>query len=187
MKKDSKLTLQEEQAVVRASLDDPPKFRPIYDAYHSEVFRFVYSRVADANHTADIVSTVFYKAIMKLSTFTYSGQSIKPWLIKIAYNETMQFFRSQKAVRTVPIEDEALESMAEDTGENTKLSMDMVVPFLDLLGDEELAIVELKYLDKMSYHDIAEVLEISEANARVKLHRTIKKLKEQVKEVYDEK
>lgn len=187
MKVVSKLTIEREQELVKASLVDPHRFRPIYDCYYPEIFRFVYSKVEDPNHTADIVSTTFYKAITKLSSFKYTGQSIKKWILRIAYNETMQFFRMESKVRTISIDDSALKTIAEEAQMDEKPSMNDIVKFLDQLDDEELALVELKYLERMKFKEVAEVLQIKVATARVKLHRAIKKIQQQVKEVQDEK
>lgn len=184
MNRISKLTPQEEYRVVQASLQNPKEFRVIYDLYYIDVFRFVLSRTGDSQVTADVVSTVFYKAMTKLQTFTYKGQSIKNWIVKIAYNEVMQFFRKEKASRVVSIDEQNLHLIAEDAEEKITVTLDMITPFLDELTDDELSLVELKYFELLSYREIGEIMNLTETNARVKLHRVIKKLQKQiVKEV----
>lgn len=180
MNKISKLTPPEEYRVVQASLKDPKEFRKIYDLYYTDVFRFVLSRMSDTNSTADIVSNVFYKAITKLDSFAFRGQSIKPWLIRIAYNEVMQHYRKENASQIVSIDEQNLHLIAEDTEEEMSVSIDMITPFLDGLEDEELLLLELKYFELYSYKEIGEIMELTEANARVKLHRVIKRLKKQI-------
>ena len=182
-----KLTPQQEFDVVQASLKDPSEFRAIYELYHNDIFRFIYSRVNDTNTTAELTSTVFYKTITKLDSYTYMGHSIKSWIMRIAYNEMMQFFREESKQRTVSIEDQDIESLAEET-ENNELHLEDVKPFLNQLDDDDLTLIELKYFDKLSHKEIGTIMNLTEANARVKVHRVIKKLQQTVrKEIQNEK
>jgi len=51
---------------------------------------------------------------------------------------------------------------------------------LDNSQDRE--IIELKYLDELSHKEIAKILDKSEENVRVILHRAMKKLKENIRD-----
>lgn len=180
-------TPHEEYQMVLVAQSNPSAFRPIYDRYYKDIFGFVYSRVADANSTAEIVSNVFFKVLTKLETFNYKGISIKSWIMKIAYNEMMSFFRQKNKNRIVSIDEEHLKTLAEETELKRPINLLDIKPFLDALSDEDLALIELKYFEKMNHKEIAEVLAISESNARVKLHRILKKLQEKAKkEVYND-
>jgi RNA polymerase sigma-70 factor (ECF subfamily) len=54
---------------------------------------------------------------------------------------------------------------------------------LDVLSDFEREIVTLKYIEEMSYEEISEILKISQENARQRVSRAIKKIKEKVTKV----
>ena len=45
------------------------------------------------------------------------------------------------------------------------------------LPDNELEMIELRYFEQRPFKEISELLNISESNAKVKIHRIIKKLK----------
>lgn len=180
MKKISRLTPQEEYRVVQASLQDPKEFRTLYDLYYADVFRFILSKTGDTVVTGETASTVFYKAITKLSSFKFTGRSIKNWLLTIAYNEVMQYSRSEKASRLVSVEEQELHLIAEDIDEPDGLNIEMLIPLLNDLNDEELSLVELRYFDRNSFKEIAEIMELTEANTRVRVHRVIKKMQKQI-------
>jgi RNA polymerase sigma-70 factor (ECF subfamily) len=181
------LTPQQEYDVVQASLKDPSEFRAIYELYYKDIFRFIYSRINDSNVTADLTSTVFFKAITKLETFKFIGHSIKSWIMRIAYNEMMQFFRQENKHRIVSIEEQEISQLAAEVDDNPNLSMEDLKPFLDQLEDDDLTLLELKYFDKSSYKEIGTIMNLSESNARVKLHRVIKRLQQTVrKEIHNE-
>ena len=48
------------------------------------------------------------------------------------------------------------------------------------MKDQEIELIEMKYFENRSHHEIATILDISEVNAKVRLHRAIKKLKDTV-------
>ena len=45
------------------------------------------------------------------------------------------------------------------------------------LPDDELELIELRYFEQRPFKEVSELLNISESNAKVKVHRIIKKLK----------
>ena len=182
MKQMIKITPSEEYAIVQASLTNPSEFRVIYERYYADVFRFVFSKVNDSDQTADIVSNTFVKVITKLASYTYKGYSIKNWIVRIAYNETMEFFRKSAKRPTVSIEDEDLQHIADELEVDHSLTFYEISPFLDRLDDQELALIELRYFDKLKIREIAEIMDFTEAKTRVVIHRILKKLNKQIKE-----
>jgi len=171
------ISLKDEHEIIKASLKNPREFKVLYDLHYSSIFRFVNNRVGEVNSSADIVSEVFYKALNKLDSFSFKGISIKSWLYKIAFNEVMTHFRKTKNARTVTIEEEYLGELAEESETENVGNIDELKEGLDQLEDDELALIELKYFEKRSHREIAEILDISEANAKVKTHRAVKKLR----------
>ena len=87
-------------------------------------------------------------------------------------------FRKDTKNRTVNIESENLgglfEEMEEDyySEEKEKLAKVMVT-----LSDERLSIIEMRFFEKRSFKEISEIMGITENNAKVKLYRTLDKLK----------
>lgn len=175
------ITPEEEFELVQAALKNPREFRLLYDMYYRAIFRFVDAKVQEANATADIVSEVFYKAISKLSTYEYKGYSIKSWLYKIAYNEVMMYFRQTAKVQYVCIDSESVDTLVAESETVELENIDVLKSSLDKLSEDEMTLVEMKYFQKLSHREISEILDITEANAKVKLHRVIKKLRDLIK------
>ncbi|PCJ67168.1 MAG: hypothetical protein COA58_02290 [Bacteroidetes bacterium] len=177
MIKQKVITPEEEYEIVLAALKNPAEFRILYDLHYTAIFRFVHSRVSDINAVADVVSDVFYSALTKLSTYSYKGYSIKSWLYKIAYNQIMSLYRSESKIRTVSLDTEDLETLADDGESRSFLDLDVLKRGLNQLSDEDLSLVEMKYFEKISYREMGQILGITEVNAKVKTHRVIKKLR----------
>ena len=88
------LTLNDERELIEASQRNPKEFKPLYEAYYNDVFRFVYNRVSSKEIAGDLTSNVFYNALLKLKKFKFTGVSIRAWFFKIAYNEVLMHFRA---------------------------------------------------------------------------------------------
>ena len=59
--------------------------------------------------------------------------------------------------------------------------MKLLVDSLKSLADNELELIEMRFFEERSYKEIAEILNITEGNARIKTHRSLNKLKNNLK------
>lgn len=69
----------------------------IWDSYHDDVNRFVMSKVKDEIATDDLVQDIFIKAQTKLDTLR-EQEKAKSWLLSIARNTVIDYFRKKKEV-----------------------------------------------------------------------------------------
>ena len=180
MIKQKTLTPEDEYQIVLATLENPKEFNVLYNLYYYDVFRFVETRIHDVNLAGDIVSEIFYKAISKLKSYKFQGYSIKPWLLRISFNEVMNFYRKEKKERTVSIETDALPELVEEIQDENMMDVTMLITALDNLAEDELALIELKFFEKRTYIEIADIIGVSVSNARVKTHRVIMKMRAQL-------
>ena len=63
--------------------------------YERLVYSIALARVRNPDSAMDITQNVFIKAHTNLGTFTGAGP-FKAWLSRIAYNESISWFRAQK-------------------------------------------------------------------------------------------
>ncbi|MBR9859486.1 sigma-70 family RNA polymerase sigma factor [bacterium] len=175
-------SLDDEKIIVERSKKDPAAFRPIYEMFFEDIFRFAYHRTGEKNIAGDITSNVFYKALTKIKSFTHRENSIKAWLLTIAFNEINLYFRERKREKTIMLEDDSLKAIADDYEFDVLEYTPALINGLNQLSDEEIEMIEMKYYEKLKHEEIAEILHISASNAKVKLHRAIKKLKTYVNE-----
>ena len=87
-------------------------------------------------------------------------------------------FRKDSKNRTVNIESEHIGSLFEELEEDYySEEKEKLVKILATLSDERLSIIEMRFFEKLSFKEISEVMGITENNAKVKLYRTLDKLK----------
>jgi RNA polymerase sigma-70 factor (ECF subfamily) len=181
----SKEEMKEEWLVIQAAQQDPAAFRPLYDRYYSVVFKFIFKRTADENLTAEICSLVFLKALKRLDSFEFRGVPFSAWLLRIAGNELGQHFRKVNKTRVVSIDENFIPELAGEvyTGgdeENYEEMMGMMVDALDELKEADLLLIEMRFFEQLPFKDIAEILQITESNAKVKTYRILERMKKSI-------
>jgi RNA polymerase sigma-70 factor (ECF subfamily) len=168
-----------EQQTVRKAKVDARAFRPLYEKYYKPVFLFLLHRTGDKELTADLTSQVFLKALAGLHKYEFRGVPFSSWLYRIAVNECNSFFRKNKAVRLVVLEDHHADRVYEEMfGESSEEDLKRMLPYiLEKLKPSELHVIELRYLEGRPFKEVAEILNISETHAKVKTYRILDKMK----------
>ena len=173
-KKDIKSELQD----IKEAKKNPKKFEILYNRYHEQIFRYLYSRVDNTHLAADLTSQVFYKALLNIENYSFRGVPFASWLYRIAYNEMNMHFRKDVKNRTVNIDSDQVLGLFEELEEDYySEEKEKLVKILATLSDERLSIIEMRFFEKRSFKEIAEIMGITENNAKVKVYRTLDKLK----------
>ncbi len=170
--------IQEEWHSIQIAQANPAAFRILYDRYFEKIFQFIYNRTQNEELSADICSQVFLKAMQRLKDYTFRGVPFSAWLYRIASNEVAQWYRQTKKVRVVSIEDSNLFSMFEEVLEDDlEKFRPLLIPALEELKEADLEIVEMRFFEQRPFKEIAEVLNITESNAKVRTYRVLERLK----------
>lgn len=172
---------QSEELIIEECKRNPRKFEPLYNKYYKPIFRLVLGRTGDKEISADIVSNVFFKALQNINKFKFKGQSIYSWLYRIALNECNEHFRKKGSKRVIILDHEHYEILTEEMAIFDDNHLEVLKLGLSRLKEAELQIIELRFFESLSFKDIADVLEITEGNSKVKLYRAIEKLKKLMK------
>lgn len=123
---------------------------------------------------------LFQEIVLQLwrSYDTFKGQSkISTWMYRVALNTAITLFRKKtKSPKTDELMDFHASNYLEDDDEKQQ-QISLLYRVVKMLPQVERAIV-MMYLDDLPYRDIAENLGITEVNARVKMNRLKKTLKQ---------
>lgn len=180
----STLAIEAEWEEIQAAQQDRALFRPLYQRYYEPIFRFVYNRMANEELTADITAQVFIKALQKLSTYEFKGVPFSAWLYRIASSEVALYYRKEKKNRVVSLDgihsigliDEAV---GDETESYTQM-LDKLVEVLDDLPIADIELIEMRFFEERPFKEIAEILNTSEANAKMKTYRLLERLKKKL-------
>ena len=167
-----------EKEWIERAKENPRWFQPLYDKYFSQIFKFLFKRHADETIAAEICSEVFFKALIKISTYKDKGHPFSSWLYKIALNESNQVFRKKKYQRVIPLDLLKSENLFDEFPlEDSKDQFEMLKKAIQTLKPEELDLIELRFFNELSFREVALVINTTENNAKVKCYRILDKLR----------
>lgn len=170
--------LEEEKGMLEAARKDSKAFEPLYRRYFEAIFRFIYQRLDDTDTAKDLTQQVFIKALGKLHSYEDRGLPFSSWLYRIAYNELNQHFRENRNDRCLNLESAGLQDLVEEMQEDRyKDYFEKLSEVLSVLETDNLALIEMRFFEKRSFKEIAEILDITENNAKVRLYRLLDKIR----------
>ncbi|MEM9857965.1 MAG: RNA polymerase sigma factor [Bacteroidota bacterium] len=177
-----KLILQQsEELIIEETKNNPRRFEPLYNRYHPKIFTMVLNRVGDKEVAGDLTSNVFFKALNKIKGYNYNGFSIYTWLYRIAINECNEYFRKAGATKYIVMEIEHLTNLSDEISPFDDDVHQQLKKALTLIKSSDLELIRLRFFERLSFKEIAEVLDISEGNSKVRLYRALERLKKLMK------
>lgn len=124
---------------------------------------------------------LFQEIVLQLwrSYGSFRGNSkISTWMYRIALNTAITLYRKKgRSPQTDALQDKHYFRPQNEESAEKNQQIDTLYTVIKLLPKVERAVVTM-YLDDLSYREIAENLGISEVNARVKMNRLKKTLKD---------
>ena len=170
--------LQTEQHLIEAAKQNPEHFGPLYDKYYKQIFGYVYQRMDCKDSAFDLTSQVFLKALTNIEKYEYKGVPFASWLYRIAHSEVMQSFRTKKNLRTINADISDLRNICEEVEhEYMEEYKSILMTVIKNLPEDDVQLIELRFFEKRAFKEIAEILSLTETNAKVKLYRILEKVK----------
>lgn len=168
-----------EQALIeQATGGDEAAFARLYDTHHDRVYRYVLHLVGRVEDAEDLTQRVFLQAWRGLGRYRRTGSPFIAWLITIAHNQTMSYFRSRK--RDVPLQLDVADELTsgEPVARQTELDEQEALREAILqLGLDQQQVLTMRFYEGFEYGEIAAALGKSEGNVRVIQHRALRQLR----------
>jgi len=157
---------------------DNQAFEIIYDKYIDKVYNFIYFKTFDKFVAEDLTSDTFFKVLKWLKKFNTSKEntSLKSWILKIAYNNVVDYYRSKK-------EELCLDEITERWLENdiwkeidNKTKLKEVLNYLKGLKKVHRKILIMRIWDDLPYTEISKIIGKSQDNCKKIVSRTLIKI-----------
>ncbi len=175
-----------ESEVIALAKDDAHYFGQLYQKYFDVIFRFIYKRLGgNVDDAGDLCQQTFIKAMANIHKYEDRGLSFSSWLYRIAQNEVNMFFRKQKNTYSVEIEERKVNGLLQEAqieGYMSENEQEQLIQLLNELEQEQLDLVELRFFQEMSFKEIADIYNITEANAKMRVYRILEKLNKKWRE-----
>jgi RNA polymerase sigma-70 factor (ECF subfamily) len=169
----------DDEGLVRRHLaGDPDAFRLLYEKYGDKVYASAWRILGEHHAASDLVQEVFVKIHRELRSFKFESR-FSTWLFRVAVNAALN--RVGEAGRRARIHERILREGRGDPGgtrEGRPLDGE-VQRALQQLSPKLRVVVSLRYLDGLSYEEIAEVLDLSLGTVKSRLflaHETLRPL-----------
>jgi RNA polymerase sigma-70 factor, ECF subfamily len=165
--------VHEDGELIQKAKQDPQFFGVLYQKYAKQVFNYFWFRTGYDDETGqELMQETFLRAFQQLKQFTDRGCSYLAYLLKIAHNLLVNYFRKQKPIPLDTIEIPYDNHQAfEDQFNRSRLWS--AVRKLNPLEQEAL---KLFYQDHLSIKQLASVLQKTENSCKLILSRSRKKL-----------
>lgn len=170
----------EDAEQVRQAQRNPALFADLYRKYALPVYRYLYSRVGQAEEAEDLTSQVFLEALEHINRFYPSG-TFAAWLFTIARRRSVDHFRKMQRV----------ESLGEDLPhpEHDPLAHVIQNEELNRLAEKvirlepgERELLRLRFAAGLQFTAIGELMNRTPDAARMALNRLLGKLGHQLED-----
>ncbi|MBN2149304.1 MAG: RNA polymerase sigma factor [Anaerolineales bacterium] len=150
------------EQVVRAQKGDEVAIRDLYLRHRTDVFRYLFYHVGDAQVAEDLTSEVFIRMLRALPSFQPRG-SFQAWLYQIAHNIAIDYHRKEKGKTSLPL----TENLAADSEEppeavERQLNNQSLQRALAQLNQAQREVLILRFIQRHSIEEAALALKCSE-------------------------
>jgi RNA polymerase sigma-70 factor (ECF subfamily) len=158
------------------------RFIKFYDKYSKDIYRFVYLKTNSAEDSEDITSETFLQFWKTLQETSKKVENHRALLYKMATNLVNDFFRKKtnSEIKKEPSAYEFQNVRANiNPAKNAEIDSEMeaIRTALNRIKRKHQNVIIWYYLNELSYKEIAYIMDKSEGNVRVLVHRAMKELK----------
>ncbi|MFI3287852.1 MAG: sigma-70 family RNA polymerase sigma factor [Rikenellaceae bacterium] len=169
---------------------DKSAVETLIQRHSARLYNYIAGMVADRSSADDIMQETFLKAVASIERGKYNDDGrFVSWLMRIAHNQVIDYFRVNKRRREVASEDSVMEiasvrSMGYDTGAEGKIIREQTAAQLQKLVDslpkEQREVVVMRHFMNLSFKEIAEQTGVSINTALGRMRYALKNLRKEV-------
>lgn len=172
---------QEDLAIIdRVLAGEREAFSGIVKKYQDKTFRYVYSQFNNYDEALDITQEIFIMAMEALASFRRESK-FSTWLFSIMVNYCKNYRKRSSRYNTISIHntpgEDDFDLQIPDERENpedeviNRDSLRIVMEEISKLPEDYREILTLRDIEGLPYNEIADILNISLSNVKVRIHR----------------
>lgn len=152
------------------------------------MYRYIYYKVGDKELAEDLTADLFIKLYDNPEIMIKRDkEGVKAWLYRVAYNSVVDNSRRLKNKNKQVLQNEHFEIVnSEDSGllesEIKDEEQKLVFALMAILDPEDKELLMLRYGEEMKFSQIADIYKVEESTIKMRVYRTIEKLKEHLGE-----
>jgi len=170
------------ELIKKAKKGESEAFGLIYDQYLERIYRFIYLKVSSREEAEDLSQQVFMKAWEAMYRFEDEGLPFSSWLYRIARNLVIDFYRTRR--QNIVLEENIIIEATENSEERALKNHDgeeLIKKALKELTEEQKDVIILRFIEGLSYKEIAKITKKNQPALRILQHRALNKLRKILK------
>lgn len=170
--------------ISRAAEGDREAFGALYERYALRIFRHAYYLTGDSVLAEDVTAQTFLNAMEAIPRYEERGAPFTSWLLRIACNLVINHKKSAKNGHA-PLP-ESLEApgafYSPESSAQTKADGELIWQKVRHLSPEQRRVIVMRFLDDLSYEEVASILGKSVGAVRVLQFRGLQQLRDLMQE-----
>lgn len=159
--------LSDDRLARRAAKGDRRAFEAIYQRYHQDLYRFCLAMIGNPQDAQDALQSTMVKVLRALPGEERQIK-LKPWLYRIARNETVEIVRRRRDNEELSVNQPAASTLAETTEARERLRM--LLEDLEQLPQRQRGVLLMRELSGLEFAEIGASFGTSAAVARQTLY-----------------
>ncbi|TVR22019.1 MAG: sigma-70 family RNA polymerase sigma factor [Anaerolineaceae bacterium] len=165
------------EVIEKAAQGDNGAISTIYRAHVQQIYRYIAYRVGSEEDAEDLTAEVFVRMVRNIAQYQPTGAPFEAWLYRIAANCIADFYRKNKQVTQVELMDNVISDAPHPEQRLLdRQEVDELQSAIRQLQDGEQTILILRFVERKSHHEVAEILGKSISAVKNAQHRALVKL-----------
>jgi RNA polymerase sigma-70 factor (ECF subfamily) len=150
----------------------------VYKLFYSEAFKIAMLYTKNSDDAKALMNSSFFKAFVNIKDFKGDENNFFGWIKRIIINQSLDQIRAvSKFENNVELNDNMGES---NHNSDSELDYEDIIGLIQLLPSRTAAVFNLFAIEGYSHKEIAEMLDISEANSKYHLSSARKTLQQKL-------
>ena len=163
------INLSDSELVALYLKGDSKSFEALIQKHKNKIYAFILSKIRNRDLAEDIFQDTFIKVINSLQKGKYNEEGkFLPWVMRIANNLVIDYFRKSKKMRTIaPTDDFDIfdilqdgEKNIEDNLVNNQIHKDLR-NLIEHLPEDQKEVLKMRYYAELSFKEISESTGVS--------------------------
>jgi len=163
--------------VERARAGDRQAFGELYDRYAPLTYRHIHCLVGDRQAAEDLTAQTFLQALQAIGRYEERGLPFRAWLLRIARNLAINHWRVQRNNGSSRNHGSERAILSPEQFCEAKLREEEVWRAVRSLRGDQRQVIILRFVDGLSYPEVAQVLGKSIGAIRVVQYRALSALR----------
>ena len=171
--------MTDEQIMEAVKNGDLEQASILYARYHKRIFNFLARITFDREQAEDLTQNVFLR-LLKYRKSYKDGMRFQSWIYQMARNAFSDYYQVHKNKYSQMVDVQHIGNKASsvlDEMEQTEKE-ELLNRSMALLSEDQRELLVLTRYQYMKYEEVAQMMDTTVANIKVKVHRAIAKLRE---------